>query len=206
MARFSLLPRDEQFFVDFVDLTTRIRSGAMAFKQALAIDPPDATRLEEIKDIEHACDRQTRQIIERLNKTFVTPIDREDIHALAVSLDDVMDAIDAAAALIRLYRIQTVRVGARRLVDIICDSVERIGEAMAAFEGRTGVLELAARICQLEHEADRAHQDAVVSLFDEEKDPIVVIKWKEILDNLEAATDRCEDVANLLEGVVVKHG
>jgi uncharacterized protein len=136
----------------------------------------------------------------------VTPLDREDIHALAISLDDVMDAIDAAAAVIKLYRITHVRPGARRLAKIIAEAVDRINDAMAVLERREGVPELAARVNQLEREADRAHQDAIVALFDEEHDPISVIKWKEILDFLEAATDRCEDVGNLLEGVVVKHG
>ncbi len=98
-----------------------------------------------------------------------------------------------------------MRNGAKLLVEIVCESIDRIAEALAALERRDGVLELATRIKQLEHEADRVHQDAIVELFDQERDPISVIKWKEIFDFLEAATDRCEDVANLLEGVVVKH-
>src|ERR1044071_2215272 len=205
MARFSLIPRDERFFDDFVSLAEQIRQGARTLKQMIATDPPDMSKVEAIKDIEHACDRTTRSIIDRLNRTFVTPLDREDIHALASSLDDVMDAIDAAAAVIRLYKIAHVRAGAKRLVDIVCDSLDGIAEALQALERRDGVLEMAARIKQLEHEADRVHQDAIVELFDQERDPIAVIKWKEIFDFLEAATDRCEDVANLLEGVVVKH-
>jgi predicted phosphate transport protein (TIGR00153 family) len=205
MRRFSLIPREERFFEDFMALGEQIRLGAGMLKQMVATDPPDAAKVEAIKEIEHACDRVTRAIIDRLNRTFVTPLDREDIHALASSLDDVMDAIDAAAAVIRLYRITNVRPGARRLVEIVCEAVDKITQALAALDERDGVLELAARITQLEHEADRVHQDAVVELFDQEADPIVVIKWKEILDFLEAATDRCEDVANLLEGVIVKH-
>jgi predicted phosphate transport protein (TIGR00153 family) len=205
MAAFSLVPRDKHFFKEFLSLAEEIRNGARLLKQMLSTDPPDMHRAEEIKDTEHACDRCTRSIIDRLNRTFVTPLDREDIHALAGSLDDVMDAIDAAAAVIRLYRITHVRAGAKRLVEVVCDSIDGIVEAIAALEGREGVLELAARIKQLEHEADRVHQDAIVELFDQERDPIAVIKWKEIFDFLEAATDRCEDVANLLEGVVVKH-
>ena len=115
-------------------------------------------------------------------------------------------AIDAAAAVVKLYRITEVRAGARRLAEIIDDAVGLVHEAVAALEQREGVLELAARIVQLEREADLAHQDAIVALFDEEQNPIAVMKWKEILDFLEAATDRCEDVANRLEGIVVKHG
>ena len=171
------------------------------------VEPPRPIwdKADEIKEVEHKCDFLTHGIIQRLNRTFVTPLDREDIHELARSLDDVMDAIDAAAAVIRLYKITRVRAGAKRLVEIVCDSLDGITEALHALERRDGVLEMAARIKQLEHEADRVHQDAIVELFDQERDPISVIKWKEIFDFLEAATDRCEDVANLLEGVVVKH-
>ena len=206
MARFSLIPREERFFDDFIALAEEIRTGSRTLKQMLSGPAPDMEKAEAIKEIEHACDRTTRAIIDRLNRTFVTPLDREDIHALASHLDDVMDAIDATAAVIRLYKIPVVRPGARRLVEIIIESVDRIVQALAALERRSGVLELAAQIKQLEHEADRCHQDAIVELFDTERDPITVIKWKEIFDFLEAATDRCEDVANLLEGVVVKHG
>ena len=206
MARFRLIPRDERFFEDFVGMAEELRGGARLLKQMLAVDPPDMSKADAIKDVEHVCDGKTRAIIERLNRTFVTPLDREDIHALAGSLDDVMDAIDAAAAVTRLYKITHVRPGARRLTEIICESTDRLVEALGALEKGTGVVELAARVDQLEREADRVHQDAIVALFDEEHDPIVVIKWKELLDFLEAATDRCEDVANLLEGVIVKHG
>jgi predicted phosphate transport protein (TIGR00153 family) len=206
MARFSLVPRNEQFFNDFVQLSEEIRKGARTLKQMLTSDPPDMAKADVIKETEHACDGLTRSIIDRLNRTFVTPLDREDIHSLAISLDDVMDAIDAAAAVTRLYKIPHVRPGALRLAEIVCESMDRITEALGALEKRKGVLELAARVNQLEREADRVHQDAIVALFDQESDPISVIKWKEILDFLEAATDRCEDVGNLLEGVVVKHG
>src|SRR5688500_16233884 len=180
MARFSLIPRAGRFFEEFVALAEQIRSAARILKQMLATEVPDMARAEEIKEIEHACDRTTRAIIDRLNRTFVTPLDREDIHALASHLDDVMDAIDATAAVIRLYKIPIVRPGARRLVEIIIESVDRIVQALAALDRRTGVLELAAQVKQLEHEADRCHQDAIVELFETERDPIIVIKWKEI--------------------------
>jgi predicted phosphate transport protein (TIGR00153 family) len=205
MTAFSLVPRDKHFFKEFISLAEEVRSGARALRQMIATDPPDMQKVEAIKDIEHSCDECTRAIIDRLNRTFVTPLDREDIHALAGSLDDVMDAIDAAAAVIRLYKITRVRNGAKRLVEIVSDSMDLIAQALAVLERRDGVLEIAARVKQLEHEADRVHQDAIVELFDQETDPIAVIKWKEIFDFLEEATDRCEDVANLLEGVIVKH-
>lgn len=203
--RFSLIPRDPQFFADFVGLSGEIHRGAQALKAMLAVDPPDMTQANAIKDIEHICDGRTHNIIERLNRTFVTPLDREDIHSLAISLDDVMDAIDATAAVTRLYKISRVRQGARHLADIVVDATARVTEAVSALEKREGVLELTARVNQLEREADRVHQDSIVALFDEEQDPITVMKWKEIFDFLEAATDRCEDVGNVIEGVIVKH-
>ena len=206
MAAFRLIPREERFFEEFVALAEDIRTGARTLKQMLAVEPPDMDKADVIKDLEHTCDKKTHAIIARLNRTFVTPIDREDIHALAISLDDVMDAIDAAAAVTRLYKIPHIRPGARRLADLICESMDRITEALGALEKRHGVLEIAARVNQLEREADRVHQDSIVGLFDQEQDPITVIKWKEIFDFLEEATDRCEDVGNLLEGIVVKHG
>ena len=104
---FSLVPRDEKFFSDFIQLAQQIRDGSRLLKQMLAVNPPDIAKAEEIKDKEHACDSAVHAIIDRLNRTFVTPLDREDIHALAVSLDDVMDSIDAAAAVIRLDRKST---------------------------------------------------------------------------------------------------
>src|SRR4026207_1936231 len=134
MSAFSLIPRDNKFFKEFVSLAEEVRSGARVLKQMIATDPPDVTKVETIKEIEHTCDRCTRAIIDRLNRTFVTPLDREDIHALASSLDDVMDAIDAAAAVIRLYKIAHVRAGAKRRVDIVCDSLDGITEALHVLE------------------------------------------------------------------------
>jgi len=206
MARFRLIPREEQFFRDFIGLTEQIRGGAHTLKQMLSASPLVTDQAQKIKDIEHHCDRITHGIIDRLNRTFVTPLDREDIHALAVNLDDVMDAIDAAAAVIKLYKVTEGRSGLARLAEIIADSMDLLAEAMAGLDGGKGIIELVVRVNQLEKEADRVHQDAIVSLFDDEKDPIAVIKWKEIFDFLEAATDRCDDVANVLQGVVVKHG
>jgi uncharacterized protein len=207
MARFRLIPHEEQFFRDFVSLAEEIRSGAYALRQMLSVNPIAMSQVAVIKDIEHRCDKATHGIIDRLNRTFVTPLDREDIHELAVNMDDVMDAIDAAAAVFKLYKVEEARTGARRLAEIVADATDLLVEAMNRLERREGVIEMTARLNQLEKEADRVHQDAIVSLFEDQKhDPIAVIKWKEILDFLEAATDRCDDVANLLQGVVVKHG
>jgi uncharacterized protein len=206
MARFRFIPREETFFVDFIAMADQLRVGARLLEEMLATDPPHADKAHEIKEVEHKCDFLTHEIIQRLNKTFVTPIDREDIHSLARTLDDVMDAIDNAAALIPLYKIDRVRPGARELAKIISTSADAVRRALEALEKRSGVLDHAVEINRLENEADRVHQRAVGQLFDEERDPVVILKWKEILDLLEDATDRCEDVANLIENVVVKHG
>lgn len=204
--RLRLIPREEKFYKDFQALADELRRGAALLEAMLAPERPVWDKAEEIKEVEHKCDFLTHEVIQRLNRTFVTPIDREDIHALARSLDDVMDAIDASASLIRLYRLDTVRFGARELAHIITASADQLRLALNAMEKHEGIITHAVEINRLENEADRAHQQAVMRLFDEEHDPILVMKWKETLDFLEDATDRCEDVANVLEGVVVKHG
>ena len=206
MAAFRLIPREEKFFDDFLALADQIVKGATLLEEMMATDPPDWDVAHAIKDVEHECDGITHTIIQRLNRTFVTPIDREDIHELARSLDDVIDAIDAAAAVIRRYRVAPVRYGARELAGIIAKSTHQVRMAVDALERRNGVHARAVEVNRLENEADRIHDEALSRLFDEETDPISVIKWKEVLDFLEEATDRCEDVANVLEGVVVKHG
>ncbi|PYQ74677.1 MAG: DUF47 domain-containing protein [Acidobacteria bacterium] len=203
---FRLIPREEKFYKDFQALADELKKGAALLEAMLAPERPVWDKADEIKEVEHKCDFLTHEVIQRLNRTFVTPIDREDIHALARSLDDVMDAIDASAALIRLYRLDSVRYGARELAHIISVSTHQLRLALDALENHSGIITHAVEINRLENEADRTHQQAVSRLFDDERDPLLVMKWKETLDFLEDATDRCEDVANVLEGVVVKHG
>jgi predicted phosphate transport protein (TIGR00153 family) len=203
---FRLIPREEKFYDDFLALADELKRGSRLLEQMLAPDRPAWDKADEIKEVEHRCDFLTHEVISRLNRTFVTPLDREDIHTLARSLDDVMDAIDASASLVRLYRLETVRFGARELTSVISASCDQVRLALEALEHGKGMTTPAIEINRLENEADRTHQLAVSRLFDEERDPIVVMKWKETLDFLEDATDRCEDVANVLEGVVVKHG
>ncbi|MEO8681009.1 MAG: DUF47 family protein [Vicinamibacterales bacterium] len=204
--RFRLIPREEKFFSDFTTLADRIVSGATLLERMLSSDPPTWDTALQIKQIENECDSLTHGIIQRLNSTFVTPIDREDIHALATSLDDVMDAIDAAAAVTRRYRMASLRYGARELASLTWQSTMQVKVAVEALEHRTGVHQLAVEVNRLENAADDVHDEALRRLFEEEKDALTVIKWKEVLDLLEEATDRCEDCANVLESVVVKHG
>src|SRR5438093_626383 len=149
-AFFSLVPRDKHFFKEFVSLAEEVRSGARVLKQMIATDPPDMEKVEAIKEIEHACDRCTRSIIDRLNRTFVTPLDREDIHALAGSLDDVMDAIDASATLVRLYKLDSVRFGARELARLITACTDQVRLALTALEQHKGLTTHAVEINRLE--------------------------------------------------------
>ena len=146
MARFRLIPREEKFYDDFRMMADQLRAGARMLEQMLAVDPPIADKAHEIKEVEHQCDFLTHEIIQRLNKTFVTPIDREDIHELARTLDDVMDAIDSAAALIPLYRIDKVRPGARELCAVILKQTDELRAAVEALENKKGVLERAIEI------------------------------------------------------------
>jgi uncharacterized protein len=204
--RFSFIPRDEQFFGLFNEMAGEIRAAAKLLEEMLASDPPDGSKADLIKDAEHRCDALTHDAIQRLHRTFVTPFDREDLYALAASLDNVMDAIDHAAALVRLYRIETIRPGARELARTVSQSAERLHLALESLAKKTPVQPHAVEINRLENEADRAYQEAIQNLFDHETDPIMVMKWKELFDMLEQVTDACEDVANVIEGVVVKHG
>jgi predicted phosphate transport protein (TIGR00153 family) len=202
---FRLIPREARFFDDFVAMAEQIRLGAAMLEEMLAPEKPIWDKADQIKEVEHKCDFLTHEIIQRLHRTFVTPLDREDIHELARSLDDVMDAIDDSAAVVRLYSIERVRPDARELARIIKASTDEMVKALKALERKQGVAEPAVEINRLENEADRVHQAAVRRLFEEERDPITIMKWKEILDFLEVSTDRCEDVANAVEGIVVKH-
>lgn len=203
---FRLIPREEKFYTDFQAMAIELQDGARLLEAMVTPDRPVWEQADAIKKIEHKCDTITHEIIQRLNRTFVTPLDREDIHALARTLDDVMDAIDAAASLIRLYKLDSVRYGVREMAQIITASTAEIRPALEALEENKGLITHAVEINRLENEADRIHQEAVSRLFEDERDPIMVMKWKETLDFLENATDRCEDVANVLEGVMVKHG
>jgi uncharacterized protein len=204
-VRWSLIPRDEAFFESFVKTATEIRFAATLFQEMVAPDEPLWDRAARINDVEHRCDALTRDVLLRLHRTFVTPIDREDIHALALALDDVADAIDDCAKLMQLYRLESVRPGVRELARILADQTHQVERAMEALRDKGAITSSTAEIDRLEHEGDVVYQESIVRLFDNEKDPIQVIKWKELYAHLEAATDRCEDIGNVLDGISVKH-
>jgi uncharacterized protein len=204
-VRWRLIPREEAFFESFVQMAVEIRQAATLFEEMVAPDEPIWDRVSRINDVEHRCDDLTREVLLRLHRTFVTPIDREDIHALALALDDVADAIDDCAKLMQLYRLDRIRPGVRELARILADQTKQVAKAMEALRDKKVVAGSTEEIDRLEHEGDVVYQQSIVVLFDHEKDPIQVIKWKELYGYLEAATDRCEDIGNVLDGIAVKH-
>ncbi|MDR1057468.1 MAG: DUF47 family protein [Coxiellaceae bacterium] len=203
---FGLIPKEEKFFVMFIEMAKNIVAGATAMKEMLDYfnDPQKSQYL--IKEIEHQGDIQTHDIIKKLNKSFITPFDREDIYALAASLDDIVDNIDIATQHIVVYHIDRITPEAKELGFIILKACQTIEKAVEVLEKQPQkISDFCVEINSLENEADRVRADAISRLFDEEHDPIQLIKWKDIYENLELVTDKCEDAANILESVVVKN-
>jgi hypothetical protein len=199
-----LLPRERSFFTTFTEVTANIQEGAKALS-ALFHDYRDVpARTQAIKALEHKGDDLTHDIITRLNQTFVTPFDREDIHELTTKLDDVLDLVDAVATRLVIYSVSTVRPGAANLTDILVRATAELHAAVSKLEKQNRILDHCIAIAALEDEADGVVRTAIARLFEEEKNPVDLIKWKEILEVLETATDKCQDVANVLEAVVLK--
>lgn len=165
-------------------------------------------KCRRISDIEHETDTITHRCVEALHKTFITPIDRDAIHRLITRMDDVMDYVEAAAERIELYEMQTMTADVRDLADVLHRSAMQVEVAirgLRTLKQPQATLKLCIDINRLENEADAILRRSVARLFKDEKNPITVIKWKEIYENLESASDRCEDVANIIEGVILEH-
>jgi predicted phosphate transport protein (TIGR00153 family) len=160
---------------------------------------------KKIKDLEHEGDRVTHRTIRSLNQTFLTPIDGEDIHALATALDNVMDAIEAAASRMVLFKIEGVTPEARELCEVIVTSTEQVVKAVSHMPRLDDIDDYCIEINRLENAADDIYRKAIGNLFDNGKSPLEVIKWLDIYEILESATDRCEDVANILESIGLKN-
>lgn len=205
---FGFIPKEEKFFKLFKDMTENIIVGAKLLKDMLDNFDNPAESQRRIKEVEHKGDSITHEIIQTLNKTFITPLDSEDIYALASKLDDILDLIDASAQRIIMYNVESIPAEAKSLGFIILQSCHVVDKAVAMLGKKITdqIFEACVEINSLENEADRVSREAISRLFDEEKDPIQLIKWKEIFETLEKATDRCEDVSNILESVVVKNG
>lgn len=202
---FRFFPREEKFFELFIDAAENIRAGARLFKEMMDRGEVSERVVREIFEIEHKGDLITHDIIKKLNTTFITPIDREDIYALAASLDDVIDLIEASADRLVLFKIQRPTAEAVAMTDYLYRATSEIVTGVTLLKEKKFTNESCIEINRLENEVDRIHKEAIARLFDVEKDPVTILKWKEIYETIEDATDRCEDVANILEGVVLKH-
>lgn len=199
-----LLPKETKFFDLFEQMSSNLVMGAKEIAALLREFQDTSGHVKAIKDIEHRGDELTHQVFIKLNSTFITPFDREDIHTLASSLDDVLDFINAAADRIMLYKITTAPPAAYEIAEIIVKQAESLGRAVQNLEKLKDVLPHCVEVNRLENEADRVSREAIGKLFDTERDPIALIKIKELLEVLETATDKAEDVANVLETVVLK--
>jgi uncharacterized protein len=200
-----LIPRDEAFFDMFEQLAERISKSAKLLRQLFA-EPGVSERLvAEIKSLEHEADELTREIISRIDQTFVTPIDREDIHLLTTNLDDVIDLLDGTARRTEMYQLGETRQAAIRMCDVLVKAADHLYKGVRLVRKAKLVAEHARSVKLLEEEGDAIYRDAVVELFSGTPDPLDVIKWKDVYDKLEDAVDRCEDVANVLESIALKH-
>ena len=208
MAKFSFLPRNNQFFQLFEESASNMVKTARVLKEIIDNWEDIEAKVKEIDELEHVGDNITHNIIAQLHRTFVTPFDREDIALLAHSLDDVTDFIHAAAGAIGMYRIKSPRKGARELAEIIVQGAVEVETALPRLRQHSNlkqILEHCVEINRLENKADGIFRTAMADLFDEATDMADVIKWREVYEHMESATDRCEDVANVLEGMALKH-
>jgi len=202
------LPRDTSFFDLFEQHAALTVEGAKEFFAIAQTGANIAAKARRIKEIEHEADVVTHRCVEALHKTFITPIERGDIYRLISRMDDIMDFVEAAAERLTLYEITTMSDEVRDLADVLVRSCEQIKNAMQGLRNMKNaepILKACLDVNRLENDADAILRAAVARLFREEKNPIVIIKWKEIYENLENATDRCEDVANTIEGVVLEN-
>lgn len=200
-----LIPRSVKFFEMFAEMSDNLIRGARLLTDILADFKNVEARVQELNEIEHVGDDMTHAVLTKLNQTFITPFDREDIHRLATSIDDVLDFIHAAAERLTMYKITSAPPAAHQLAKIIVQQAEEIAKGVARLEKHNNVLQYCVEINRLENEADRVARDAIARLFEVEKDPIALIKLKELYEVLETATDKAEDAANVLETVVLKN-
>jgi uncharacterized protein len=196
---------DHEFFDLFEAAGANILRAAGLLEEMLSEYPERSELAGDILDCEHEGDRITHDIIHRLNQTFVTPLDREDIHELAAALDDVVDYTEEVADYLGLYKIEAPMSQAQDLAGVLHQSARQICEAMPRLRGFKDISHCTVEINRLENEGDRITREAIASLFDNGIDPMVVIRWKDIFERLEEAIDATEHVANILEGVAIKN-
>jgi predicted phosphate transport protein (TIGR00153 family) len=208
MVRLPFMPKENKFFELFEESANNIEKAAIALKMLMDDWQFVDSRVAEITEMEHYGDNITHQVISLLNRTFITPFDREDIALLAHTMDDIMDFIHAASDAMFIYKIKSPTERSKQLADIIIKAVTEVKKAVCALRKRSQlaiIIDECVEINRLENMADRVYRAAIAELFDDSEDIALLIKWREIYEHLESATDRCEDVANVLEGVALKH-
>ncbi len=206
----KLLPRDDKFFLLLEESTGNLLEAAGELQRVVVEKniAQRSKRVESIKDFEHRGDDITHKIFSELNATYVTPIDREDIHLIASALDDVLDHLDGSARRFTLYKLKTIPQGMVELARILQKSIVEIDRGIRLLRNMhdTGALQQVLKnVNEFENEADRVFEQSIAQLFERENNPIQVIKLKEIYVGMETATDKCEDVANVLESILIKN-
>src|SRR4051812_5458194 len=199
-----LVPRDKKFFDLFADMANNMVEGAKLLKAILEDFQNVEARVQKLHDIEHKGDELTHSVLVKLHQTFITPFDREDIHALASAMDDVLDYLHAAGERLVMYKITNAPSQAIALAEVIIKQSTELQKAVSMLDKHDAVLDRCVEINRLENEADTLARTALAALFEREKDPITLIKQKELIEVLETATDKAEDAANILESVVLK--
>lgn len=203
---FGLIPKEVAFFEFFRKAAHNMIEGSRLLKDMMENFRNPVEQAGRIKDLEHVGDGITHDLMRKLNQTFITPIDREDIHGLASALDDIIDLVEAIADRFVVFKVTQPTETAIKLANILYQSAVAVGAGIDRLgQTHADITDCCVRVNTLENEADRITRDAISTLFEKEKDPIAVIKWKEIYENFEEGTDRCEDVANILERIALKH-
>lgn len=200
----QLIPRDGKFYDLFNEQADNIHKAAQQLVFLFGDFREVEKRVAEIKSAEHKGDQITRSVMTKLNQTFITPFDREDIHALSSALDDVMDLVDAAASRLITYKVKFVTPGAVQLANVILRGSEILVKAISELNKPQNILKYCEQLNQIEEESDRIKGECIAKLFEDSMETIEIIKWKEIYEVLEAATDKCEDVSDVLAAVVLK--
>jgi hypothetical protein len=203
----KFLPKETNFFVMFEKAALNLNRAAILLVEMMEDMSIAETRTKEIYEAEQEGDMITHEVMRSLNKTFLTPMDREDIHALVNRLDDVLDLIWASADRATLFKLTTPLPGVIELTRTLHETTDYIIKAIACLKDKkySYIQEYCIEINRLENRGDRIFREALVKLFEQVEDPILVIKWKEVYEHLEEANDTCEDVADILEGIVLKH-
>jgi hypothetical protein len=200
-----LTPQKREFFVLFTEATANARDIARALVELLEDWPEKRERLRDIRELEHEGDRLTHAVINLLNRTFVTPFDRDDMYRLASAIDDVCDHIDEAADNIDAYEVREVPDKARQQAEVIHRAASRLHDAVSLLEGFKDSQKYLDALRELEDEGDRLSREAVADLFRSGADPLTIIRWKDIHEHLEEAVDACENAADVLEAILVKN-